>query len=88
MGKPKRLVAGTPAVFSGCQFKSFCQDSEIELNLIATGTLRGNGQVERVMRTLFNLLQSTLNERDEHKWVTVLNGVELDINNAINTQLE
>lgn len=54
--RPKCLVDRV-AVFSGCQYKSFCQDSRIELHIFATGMPRRNGQVERVMRTLFNMLR-------------------------------
>jgi hypothetical protein len=35
-------------------------EQNVQLHHIATGVPRGNGKVERVMRTVFNLLRATL----------------------------
>jgi hypothetical protein len=41
----------------------------VQLHHIATGMPRGNGQVERLMRTVFNLLRASLTAENEKNWV-------------------
>lgn len=63
------------------EFRQFCSEHNIELHLIATGSSRANGQVERVMRTLKSLL--TIVENDQHKvWRDEVNDIQLALNST------
>lgn len=77
-GKPERIVADR-AFVSG-KFKEFLSQNDVNLHLIATGMPRGNGQVERVMRTLFNLMRSVLNDKKESTWTSVIPQIEVVLN--------
>lgn len=55
---PKRIVADHGRSYDNTEFKNFCND----LHLIATGSSRANGQVERVIRTWKGML--TIAETD------------------------
>lgn len=55
-GVPTRVIADQGRSFTGKRFVEFCSSQKIKLHLIATGASRANGQVERVMSTLKNLL--------------------------------
>ncbi|KAL1489580.1 hypothetical protein ABEB36_013532 [Hypothenemus hampei] len=80
VGKPKRIIADRALAFTSVGFKDFLAIENIELHLVATGMPRGNGQVERVMRTLFNMLRATLTDKNEKCWVNELSRVEHDLN--------
>jgi transposase InsO family protein len=55
LGAPKRIIADRGAAFTSRMFKTFLAEQKVELHHIATGTPRGNGQVERLRRTIFKL---------------------------------
>lgn len=80
-GTPKRIIADQGRCYISAEFKEFCTDHNIELHLIATGSARANGQVERVMRTLKNLL--TIVENDVNRvWRDELGEVQLALNST------
>lgn len=80
-GAPKRIIADQGRCYISAEFKQFCSDHNIELHLVATGSARANGQVERVMRTLKNLL--TIIENDVNKvWRDELGEVQLALNST------
>lgn len=80
-GAPKRIIADQGRCYISTEFKEFCDGHKIELHLIATGSARANGQVERVMRTLKNLL--TIIENDTNKvWRDELDEVQLALNST------
>lgn len=80
-GSPKKIIADQGRCFISTEFKEFCTGHNIELHLVATGSARANGQVERVMRTLKNLL--TIVENDTNKvWRDELDEVQLALNST------
>lgn len=80
-GAPKRIIADQGRCYISVDFKQFCISHNIELHLIATGSSRANGQVERVMRTLKSLL--TIIENDQNKaWRDELPEVQLALNST------
>lgn len=83
LGTPKRIVADRAAAFTSIVFQNFLSEHNVQLHHIATGVPRGNGQVERVMRTMFNLLRATLTDKKENTWTTVLPKIENDLNLTI-----
>lgn len=84
LGTPKQIIADRGTAFLSGKFRDFLAENSVELHLIATGVPRGNGQVERVMRSLFNALRAVLNEKDEKKWTKVLPDIEDDFNVTVN----
>lgn len=55
-GNPRRIVSDRGSAFTSKAFQEYCQSEKIEHSLIVTGVPRGNGQVERVNRTVIPLL--------------------------------
>lgn len=82
-GAPKRLIADQGRCFASSDFKEFCQSHSIDLHLIATGSSRANGQVERVMSTLKNMLTAVETNKDR-LWQDALPDVQLALNCTIN----
>lgn len=80
-GTPKRVIADQGRCFISSQFKQFCSDNNIELRVIAVGASRANGQVERVMQTLKNLLTITENNSDT-VWRDELGEIQLVLNST------
>ncbi|XP_013133947.1 PREDICTED: uncharacterized protein LOC106099826 [Papilio polytes] len=82
-GAPIRVIADQGRCFASNDFKEFCAAHNINLHLIATGSSRANGQVERVMSTLKNILTTV--ELDNNKsWQTALPEVQLALNCTTN----
>lgn len=82
-GAPKRLIADQGRCFASADFKEFCQSHEINLHLIATGSSRANGQVERVMSTLKSLLTAVESSK-ERSWQDALPDIQLALNCTMN----
>lgn len=51
-GAPGRIIADRGRSYDNSEFRNFCGEHSIQLHLIATGTSRASGRVERVVRTL------------------------------------
>nr|XP_041631235.1 uncharacterized protein LOC121502211 [Drosophila kikkawai] len=81
-GVPTRLIADQGRSFTGTKFMQFCSNQKIQLHLVATGASRANGQVERVMSTLKNLLTAV--ETSSRSWQDALGDVQLALNCTIN----
>lgn len=82
-GAPRRVIADQGRCFASSDFKEFCQSHSIELHLIATGSSRANGQVERVMSTLKGMLTAVETSK-ERSWQDALPDVQLALNCTIN----
>lgn len=82
-GAPTRIIADQGRCFSGKDFKEFCETHNIQLHLIATGSSRANGQVERVMSTLKNMLTAAEVKQD-CSWQEALGDVQLALNCTVN----
>jgi len=79
--KPQRLISDRGSAFTSNEFKDFVKEEFIEHVLIATGTPRANGQIERLNRTLTPMLAKMSD--DPKKWDQALESVEFAINNTI-----
>lgn len=77
-GAPSRLIADQGRCFASKEFKDYCESVNIKLHLIATGSSRANGQVERVMSTLKNMLTAV--ETSSRSWQDALPDVQLALN--------
>jgi len=77
-GVPNRIIADQGRCFASSRFSDFCEQQKINLHLIATGASRANGQVERIMSTLKNLLTAV--ETSSRSWQDALGEVQLALN--------
>ncbi|XP_017474117.1 PREDICTED: LOW QUALITY PROTEIN: uncharacterized protein LOC108364783 [Rhagoletis zephyria] len=81
-GVPNRIIADQGRCFTSSKFSEFCSSQNIKLHLIATGASRANGQVERVMSTLKNLLTAV--ESSNRSWQDALGEVQFALNCTTN----
>lgn len=82
-GAPARIIADQGRCFASHEFREFCDSHNINLHLIATGTSRANGQVERIMSTLKNMLTAVETSK-EQSWQDALPDVQLALNCTMN----
>lgn len=70
-GNPRRIISDKGTAFTSHDFQEYCTDEKIEHVTVATGVPRGNGQVERVNRTLIPILTKLAapNAAEWHKYV-------------------
>lgn len=85
LGRPRRIVADRAAAFTSTIFQNFMSEQQVELHHIATGVPRGNAQVERLMRTMFNLLRATLTHDTEIHWTIALPAIEDNLNVTVHS---
>lgn len=78
-GNPWRIVTDRGTAFTGAIFKEFCQEQKIELIHTTTGIPRGNGQVERIHRTIIPAL-TKLSIEEPEKWFIHVRSLQLFIN--------
>ena len=81
-GSPAKIVSDRGTAFTAADFEKYCEENEIDHILIAAHRAQGNGQAERVNRTLLPLLMTA--ERDEQPWDGELHRVEAQLNSAEN----
>lgn len=55
-GNPRRIISDRGSAFTSKEFEGYCRAEGIKHSLITTGVPRGNGQVERLNRTLIPLV--------------------------------
>lgn len=66
-GNPNRIVFDRVTAFTSNEFKQYCEEENIEQVKITTGMPRGNGQVERINRSIIPVL-TKLSLDDPSKW--------------------
>ncbi|UYV81297.1 SNRNP200 [Cordylochernes scorpioides] len=73
-GNPRRIITDQGTAFTSNDFKEYCKKESIEHCCITTGVPRGNGQVERINRTIVSVLTklSIDNPQEWHKHVRKL----------------
>ncbi|XP_018377468.1 PREDICTED: LOW QUALITY PROTEIN: uncharacterized protein K02A2.6-like [Trachymyrmex cornetzi] len=79
--KPKRLISDRGTCFTSDAFKEFIKNESIVHVLVAVGTPRANGQVERFNRVITPML-AKLSETPS-QWDRILNRVEYSLNNTV-----
>lgn len=78
--KPRRLISDRGTCFTSQLFAKFMEEESIQHVLIAVGTPRANGQVERFNRVLTPMLAKLCDAPE--KWDSVLRDVEFSLNNT------
>lgn len=79
-GLPCRIVTDRGTAFTSNAFKKFCSDNGIDHVLVAVGTPRGNGQIERSNRTILTAIRTMV--ESDRKWDEKVKTVQSSINTA------
>ncbi|XP_025835246.1 uncharacterized protein LOC112905971 [Agrilus planipennis] len=82
-GNPRRIVSDRGTAFTSQAFKDYCKTEKIEHTMIVTGVPRGNGQVERVNRTLLPLLAKLTSPIPEN-WYKYIEAAQRYLNATLN----
>ncbi|CAH0726167.1 unnamed protein product, partial [Brenthis ino] len=80
-GTPSIVITDRGTNFSSNQIRSLFRELEIDHHMVATGTPRGNGQVERYITTVIDMLNTTCNGSSD--WPSGLWKVQQSINTTI-----
>ncbi|GFX50346.1 transposon Tf2-6 polyprotein [Trichonephila clavipes] len=81
-GNPIRIIYDRGSAFTSKLFNDYCDEENIQHLQIATGVPRGNGQVERIHRTLIPVL-TKLSLDDSTKWYKYVDRLQRILNSAI-----
>ncbi|KAF9417907.1 hypothetical protein HW555_005052, partial [Spodoptera exigua] len=80
-GTPNMIVTDRGTNFTSEPVRSFLRDMQINHHMIATGTPRSNGQAEKYVGTIINMLTTTVNDSSE--WPSVLWKIQLSLNTTM-----
>lgn len=80
-GTTKRIITDKGTNFSSKQTKELLKRMDIEIHYIATGASRANGQAERYVSTVLNLLACEVSRGSE--WSSVVHKIQLTLNTTI-----
>ncbi|GFX80236.1 hypothetical protein TNCV_2642521 [Trichonephila clavipes] len=81
-GNPIRIISDRGSAFTSKIFNDYCDEENIQHLQIATGVPRGNGQVERIHRTLIPVL-TKLSLDDSTKWYKYVDRLQRILNSTI-----
>ncbi|GFW32141.1 retrovirus-related Pol polyprotein from transposon 17.6 [Trichonephila clavipes] len=81
-GNPIRIISDRGSAFTSKLFNDYCDEENIQHLQIATGVPRGNGQVERIHRTLIPVLIK-LSLDDSTKWYKYVDRLQRILNSTI-----
>ncbi|GFX70098.1 transposon Tf2-6 polyprotein [Trichonephila clavipes] len=82
-GNPKRIITDKGSPFNSKGFDDYCTEEKIQNLQITTGVPRGNGQVERIHRTLIPVL-TKLSIDDPTKWYKFVDRLQRILNSTSN----
>ncbi|GFU28921.1 hypothetical protein TNCV_470531 [Trichonephila clavipes] len=82
-GNPKRIITDRGSPFNSKGFDDYCTEEKIQNLQITTGVPRGNGQVERIHRTLIPVL-TKLSIDDSTKWYKFVDRLQRILNSTSN----
>lgn len=80
-GTPATVITDRGTNFSSTQIRSLFSELQIDHHMISTGTPRSNGQVERYVTTVINMLNTTCNGSSD--WPSGLWKVQQSINTTV-----
>ncbi|GFT16117.1 hypothetical protein TNCV_3316371 [Trichonephila clavipes] len=81
-GNPIRIISDRGSAFTSKLFNDYCDEENIQHLQITTGVPRGNGQVERIQRTLIPVL-TKLSLDDSTKWFKYVDRLQIILNSTI-----
>ncbi|GFV87085.1 hypothetical protein TNCV_5113031 [Trichonephila clavipes] len=82
-GNPKRMITDKGSPFNSKRFDDYSTEENIQNLQITTGVPRGNGQVERIHRTLIPVL-TKLSIDDSTKWYKIVDRFQRILNSTSN----
>ncbi|XP_063994848.1 uncharacterized protein LOC135172624 [Diachasmimorpha longicaudata] len=82
--RPLAVVSDRGSSFTSAEFKDFVEENNIRHILIATGSPKANGQVERVNRVLEAIIATNFDNTKGKYWYKVFAEVEFAINTTVN----
>ncbi|GIY15407.1 retrovirus-related Pol polyprotein from transposon 17.6 [Caerostris extrusa] len=82
-GNPLRIISDRGSAFTSKAFNDYCTEEGIQHLQIATGVPRGNGQIERIHRTLIPVL-TKLSLEDATKWYRYVDKLQRILNSTTN----
>ncbi|GFS87635.1 transposon Tf2-11 polyprotein [Trichonephila clavipes] len=82
-GNPIRIISDRGSAFTSKLFNDYCDEENIQHLQIATGVPRGNGQVERIHRTLIPVLTKLSLDDDSTKWYKYVDRLQRILNSTI-----
>ena len=80
-GTPKRLITDAATAFKNTTFPKYLETWNIEYHFVTPDVHRGNGQVERYMRTIRNLMR--IETRVKSEWSSGLWKLQLALNSTV-----
>ncbi|GFS74398.1 hypothetical protein TNCV_970021 [Trichonephila clavipes] len=81
-GNPIRIISDRGSAFTSKLLNDYCDEENMQHLQIATGVPRGNGQVERIHRTLIPVL-TKLSLDDSTKWYKYVDRLQRILNSTI-----
>lgn len=78
---PRRIISDQGAAFTSRDFKAYCEAEDIEHVTIVTGIPRGNGQIERLNRTLIAVL-TKLSAQNPNQWFKYIDRAQRYLNSV------
>lgn len=82
-GKPKCIVSDRGAVFTGTSFTNFCNEMNIKQSLSSPFQHQSNGLAERTIRTMRDMIVTSITDGEESTWIEVLPKVEFVMNSTM-----
>ena len=82
-GNPRRIITDRGSAFTSKVFGDYCTEENIQHLQITTGVPRGNGQVERIHRTLIPVL-TKMSIDDPTKWYKFVDPLQRILNSTSN----
>jgi len=81
-GNPARIVSDRGAAFTSSSFEEFVKEENIKHVWGTTGVPRGNGQIERVNRSILSII-SKLSSEEPGRWYKFVPRVQMAINGTV-----
>lgn len=80
-GNPARIITDKGTAFTSQEFSKYCTEQGVQHITVTTGVPRGNGQVERMNRTIISVL-TKLSINEPEKWYKYVDRVQRAINST------
>jgi transposase InsO family protein len=83
-GVPRQIICDHGRSFTSEEFREFCDHIQTKIHFNAVATPRGNGQVERYIRTVLDSLATMGADLDDDCWDENILNVQLGLNGTLN----
>lgn len=83
-GSPVRIISDKGPAFTSQLFQDWCNENVVDHILTTTGVPRGNGQIERVNRSILSVI-AKLSAEDTTKWYKFEGEVQKALNSSVHS---